>query len=247
MNFDKQSIITLLKCQLSDEKEKSRKLESLLLCRNRALSMLTGIQSEASHATAELLMHRGISKKLKDESLILVGLHERLHSEFDNSHDMSSSVSGNLNVVILDEIKFRIDNLERLATLNSSFSDSQSYVSVLNTAKIDHAVWKASLYDMLVNEKFDKSLDSSAECRLGKWYTEMKNNTFLSESQEFVAIAHPHELMHKSGELAINSFKEGDYNKMLVNLNDMEDHSVDIINCIDRLIDRVRIESQLNS
>ena len=48
-------------------------------------------------------------------------------------------------------------------------------------------------------------------------------------------------------ESLLSTLLEGDYNKMLVNLNDMEDHSVDIINCIDRLIDRVRIESQLNS
>lgn len=244
MKSNEQAVITSLKKQLAAERERSRRLEAILLCRNRSVAMLIGIQSEVSHATAELLIHKSISRNLKNTSDKLISLHEQLHKNINAFFDFNKACESNFEygemTISLDEIKFKIEDIKKLAALNLNFSESYSYVSILNTAKIDHAVWKASLYDMLANENFDKDLEKSTECRLGIWYGKMKENIMLSKTEEFVAIERPHNLMHKSGDRVIKSFKENDFNSMINHLNEMEDHSVDIINCIDRLINKIK-------
>lgn len=244
MSHSHSSIITALKNQLHNERKKNRKLEAVLLCRNKGISMLIDIQREISHATAELLMHKSISRDLRDDSAMLAGLHDSLQFQLNIKINMLShkedSTNGNLNSIYQDEIESKIKNIKKLSILNFKFNSAYSYISILNTVKIDHVLWKASLYDMLVNESFNINLECSTECRLGKWYAKMKSDNFLSGLQEFIAISYPHELMHKSGDLAINQCKKGNYHDMIINLNKMEGYSSDVINCIDRLIYKVR-------
>ena len=43
-------------------------------------------------------------------------------------------------------------------------------IAFLNTVKLDHAVWKTQVYNLLQQQSYQQTLTTHTECRLGQWY-----------------------------------------------------------------------------
>ncbi|MBO2631763.1 CZB domain-containing protein [Shewanella algae] len=113
-------------------------------------------------------------------------------------------------------------------------------VSFLNTTKLDHAVWKQNIYELLQNQCFDQPVNSHHECRLGKWYYEGQGASLYSSLPGFRELEAPHALVHESGRLALEHAAAGDTTKQVMALQRMEDASMQVVQAIDSIIAAVQ-------
>ncbi|OEE62928.1 chemotaxis protein [Enterovibrio norvegicus FF-33] len=108
--------------------------------------------------------------------------------------------------------------------------------SFLNTVKLDHAVWKSSVYKYVSNSDYSQQVNRHTECRLGKWYFEGEGAKHFNSLPSFIAIDSPHKQVHESGRLALDAGKRGDFHSMVGHLRMMEEGSIQVTTAIDRLI-----------
>ncbi|MBO2602379.1 CZB domain-containing protein [Shewanella algae] len=113
-------------------------------------------------------------------------------------------------------------------------------VSFLNTTKLDHAVWKQNIYELLQNQCFDQPVNSHHDCRLGKWYYEGQGASLYSSLPGFRELEAPHALVHESGRLALEHAAAGDTTKQVMALQRMEDASMQVVQAIDSIIAAVQ-------
>lgn len=83
--------------------------------------------------------------------------------------------------------------------------------AVLDIAMSDHVAWKKRLSGMLVGaEKLSAGeLSNHHDCRLGKWYDSVKDETIRGSSY-FRDIEAPHAAVHNHGKKAAELFAKGD-------------------------------------
>ncbi|GAB1107549.1 MULTISPECIES: methyl-accepting chemotaxis protein [Shewanella] len=113
-------------------------------------------------------------------------------------------------------------------------------VSFLNTTKLDHAVWKQNIYELLQNQCFDQPVNSHHDCRLGKWYYEGQGASLYSSLPGFRELEAPHALVHESGRLALEHAAAGDTTEQVMALQRMEDASMQVVQAIDSIIAAVQ-------
>lgn len=113
-------------------------------------------------------------------------------------------------------------------------------VSFLNTTKLDHAVWKQNIYELLQNQCFDQPVNSHHDCRLGKWYYEGQGASLYSSLPGFRELEAPHALVHESGRLALQQAAAGNTTEQVMALQRMEDASMQVVLAIDSIIAAVQ-------
>lgn len=114
--------------------------------------------------------------------------------------------------------------------------------SFLNTVKLDHAVWKNQIYSHIDRQAFEENVNAHTECRLGNWYFNGYGARHYSHLTSFKQLDDPHKLVHDSGRAALQAGKAGNTSEMLNQLRIMEDSSIRVIDCIDRLMADVTAE-----
>ncbi|EAQ6107620.1 chemotaxis protein [Salmonella enterica subsp. diarizonae] len=105
----------------------------------------------------------------------------------------------------------------------------------LNTVKLDHVIWKANVYEMILHRDMDSVVNSHTECRLGKWYYGEAGRRFL-HLNGFIQLEAPHAEVHRAGQEALEAFRESNDEIMKKNLVTMELASMQVIKCIDELL-----------
>jgi len=113
-------------------------------------------------------------------------------------------------------------------------------VSFLNTTKLDHAVWKQNIYELLQNQCFDQPVNSHHDCRLGKWYYEGQGASLYSSLPGFRELEAPHALVHENGRLALQHAAAGNTTEQVMALQRMEDASMQVVLAIDSIIAAVQ-------
>lgn len=130
---------------------------------------------------------------------------------------------------VVDEVLNRSEHMQAVIrdTTTSAF---------LNTVKLDHAVWKNNVYSMIEKQNFSQPVNAHTECRLGNWYFNGYGASHYSHLQSFKDLDKPHKQVHESGRQALAAGAVGDNNAMLKNLQQMESASLEVIRCLDRLM-----------
>lgn len=107
---------------------------------------------------------------------------------------------------------------------------NQSALSAfIQTVKLDHIVWKSSVYSVLLGESH-QDLDNFSDhqsCRLGEWYYRGEGKTYAGQSA-FTSIEKPHKTVHEAGILAIKAAQAEEPDSMAAHLKQMESASNDI-------------------
>ncbi|WP_422397709.1 CZB domain-containing protein [Shewanella baltica] len=108
--------------------------------------------------------------------------------------------------------------------------------SFLNTTKLDHAVWKSSVYQLIEKPQHNHSVNSHTECRLGQWYFKGFGAENYQHLSNFKALDAPHKAVHEAGKAALNARQKGNLPEMVKQLHSMEDASMRVVHCIDNLM-----------
>jgi len=109
-------------------------------------------------------------------------------------------------------------------------------VGFLESTKMDHLAWKASIYEAAfdgVGNAGDFSDHSS--CRLGRWYYEGDGAKKYSGSAGFSDLEGPHREVHSLGVDGFNAYKDGRKDDAYRSFQRMEDASAKVMSNISRL------------
>ncbi|MFQ2623195.1 CZB domain-containing protein [Aeromonas caviae] len=86
---------------------------------------------------------------------------------------------------------------------------SAASTSFLNTTKLDHAVWKNTIYRLIDQQHFHEPVSDHAQCRLGKWYFEGQGAELFAHKPGFRELDGPHKRVHESGKAALHAREQG--------------------------------------
>ncbi len=113
---------------------------------------------------------------------------------------------------------------------------SAATTSFLNTTKLDHAVWKNTIYRLIDQQHFHEPVNGHTECRLGRWYFEGQGAELFARQPGFRELDGPHKRVHESGKAALHARQQGNIKEMVEQLKTMESASMQVVHCIDRLL-----------
>lgn len=113
---------------------------------------------------------------------------------------------------------------------------SAATTSFLNTTKLDHAVWKNTIYRLIDQQHSHEPVNGHTECRLGRWYFEGQGADLFARQPGFRELDGPHKRVHESGKAALHARQQGNIKEMVEQLKTMESASMQVVHCIDRLL-----------
>lgn len=116
-----------------------------------------------------------------------------------------------------------------------SVINQSATMAFLNTVKLDHAVWKHHVYQLIQQQRFADPVNAHTECRLGKWYFEGEGKKRYSGKRSFQQLDIPHKVVHQSGRDALAAGQRGDFTAMQQALLQMEQASAEVTDLITQL------------
>lgn len=188
---------------------------------------------------------RNLAGKTTESSTSIRQLVEKIASD--------STTVRNTMEVLVDEVKSAtntvgnvdqvIESITSLARNMQKIIGDTAMGTFLRTVKLDHMVWKHRVYStVFTNSDIPKDLASHHQCRLGKWYYEGDGHKSHSSLKAFRELERPHAAVHENGFAAMKFFQEGNWNQMFTHLQQMEDASKEVMDCIDALETQAKSE-----
>lgn len=108
---------------------------------------------------------------------------------------------------------------------------------VLHSAKSDHIIWKKRLSEMSVglNDLKARELTDHHNCRLGKWYEDVKDPRIL-EMPAYKSLLAVHAEVHEQGKECARLIENGEHDASIEAYRRMEEASARVLHCLDELI-----------
>ncbi len=136
-----------------------------------------------------------------------------------------------------DKAVAAVDHSSKLIdTMLGEFQAMEIPNAVIDYAMSDHFLWKKKLAAMLVGAAELKSseLASHHDCRLGKWYYDVQDET-VTAHPAFGRIETPHAAVHNHGKKAAELFAKGDRVGALAEFVEMEKASQEVVALLEEL------------
>ncbi|AEG10340.1 methyl-accepting chemotaxis protein [Shewanella baltica] len=168
-----------------------------------------------------------IEKLVKQIVIQAAEIKEIVHNNQSSAIDVASS-STQIGQVV-EDVLHRSKQMQQVI-------HNAATASFLNTTKLDHAVWKSSVYQLIEKPQHNHSVNSHTECRLGQWYFKGFGAENYQHLSNFKALDAPHKAVHEAGKAALNARQKGNLPEMVKQLHSMEDASMRVVHCIDNLM-----------
>lgn len=131
-------------------------------------------------------------------------------------------------------------SMEQLVTLSRKMEmviAGSALSSFVEVAKVDHLVFKFRIYMALFEliELRRNETVSHTACRLGKWYYEGEGRACFGKLNGYRELEAPHIEVHKAGLAALEAKSSGDLEAMLRHVEVMENASLQVVDCLDRM------------
>lgn len=99
--------------------------------------------------------------------------------------------------------------------------------SFVETAKLDHLVFKMEVYKVFMglSSKASSDFASHKDCRLGQWYYEGDGQHCFSKLPGYIELEPPHISVHRFGVEAVEQFTAGEAKASVISLGKMEEAS----------------------
>lgn len=156
----------------------------------------------------------------------IADIRELVDASQASANDVSSS-----SIQIGSAVNQVVNGSNHMQSVISSTTTS----AFLNTVKLDHAVWKAGIYQRISEGRFDESAGSHTACRLGRWYFEGYGARKYQNLRSFKDLNPPHKAVHEYGNQALEAGARGDMETLVAALKAMEDAGHQVVTFIDNL------------
>ena len=131
----------------------------------------------------------------------------------------------------------RIGNMLSLSRKMEETISAGALRGFVELAKIDHLVFKFSIYQVLMgnSQQTPDGLSDHHTCRLGNWYYQGEGKACFSKLPGYREMEKPHESVHKAGMAVLTAYQNGDLDTVGQQLQTMESASLEVIDCLERL------------
>jgi len=102
---------------------------------------------------------------------------------------------------MITELDVKVRSFEQNASRSQYEVENISDVIFVALAKLDHLLYKHSVYALIFGEDSDFSSSSHKECRLGKWYAQGLGKENFSNMPSYSKVDGPHEIVHNEANL----------------------------------------------
>lgn len=144
-------------------------------------------------------------------------------------------------VINNDQIITSVNQVIEIAKSMLSTIDGCSEQSFVQTASLDHIMWKSSVYNHLADQSkvSEHDLEDHRNCRLGEWYNHGLGNQKYSHLRSFQRLEEPHRQFHEYGKAAIMAANQGNASEALNQARMMESASDQVQRCLNDLLNEI--------
>ena len=107
--------------------------------------------------------------------------------------------------------------------------------SFCESVKLDHLLFKLSVYQRLFKHDSNTQLSDHHTCRLGQWYENSDTQALYGRLRSYQQLEQPHRLIHDAAHEALHAAQSQDWNKVLRAVNDMEQSSMQVTQLLSEL------------
>ncbi|MFP5422138.1 MAG: CZB domain-containing protein [Gammaproteobacteria bacterium] len=117
----------------------------------------------------------------------------------------------------------------------SQLIESIALGSFCEAVKLDHLLFKLTVYQRLFLHDGNAQLSSHTSCRLGQWYQSSDTNVRYGKQRSFQQLEQPHRVVHDSAHEALHAAQAKEWSKVLRAVSDMEKASMEVNSLISEL------------
>jgi len=130
-----------------------------------------------------------------------------------------------------------LDEMVVLGEHMGQLIESIALGSFCEAVKLDHLLFKLTVYQRLFLHDGSTQLSSHTSCRLGQWYQSSDTNTRYGKQRSFQQLEQPHRVVHDSAHEALHAAQAKEWSKVLRAVSDMEKASMEVNSLISELAD----------
>ncbi len=182
---------------------------------------------------------RNLAKKAGEASEEIASLVQRIAAQTGEACDDIGQVremSGEV-VASAEQIRAGVAQVVDLSERMNQVISGSSVDAFIETVKLDHVIWKNSVYRAIVSEELDSltALADHTSCRLGNWYYNGDGRQLYSHLNSFGRLEEPHQLVHRNGLAAVEAMRTGNAPEAARHLSEMEHASGLVSDLLSRL------------
>lgn len=156
--------------------------------------------------------------------------------------EVMTAVSADVSAAI-SEFKEEMATLQKDSEDTALLSEDMKNRLFLTLVKIDHIIFKANLYDIIVERKIGQNVPDEHHCRFGKWYDTIGKEQFGNYTT-FVEINKPHTQVHQKAKENLSYLdpdRRIEHAKTIIeNFKTMEEASLYLFELLDKLKEEIR-------
>lgn len=168
---------------------------------------------------------------------------DQVATQIDRVGEQGDKLSGEV-----QSLASHIGHVGELSTQLAQTLSSAANEGFLETAKLDHVVWKNEVYEMVLNRDPSRrsSLASHDNCRLGIWCRQGEGHARFRHLDAFARVDRPHQQLHENGRLALEAMERGDEAGLCRYLEAMETASSQVVDALTQLEQEIRRQKKVS-
>ena len=147
------------------------------------------------------------------------GNNERLQGELESNTKATKEVAENTKDIV--RLAQAIEGLQQLI-------ERIALRSFCEAVKLDHLLFKLTVYQRLFQQDANMQLSTHTNCRLGHWYQAADTQARYASSSYFQQLNDPHRIVHEAAHTALHAAQAKEWSQVLRAVNEMETASLKV-------------------
>lgn len=121
-----------------------------------------------------------------------------------------------------------LDEMVVLGEHMSQLIESIALGSFCEAVKLDHLLFKLTVYQRLFQHDSNTQLSDHHSCRLGQWYQNSATQALYGRTRSYQQLEQPHRQVHEAAHQALQAAQQKEWNKVLQAVQEMERGSMQV-------------------
>ncbi len=173
---------------------------------------------------------RALAQRTSQATQEISGLVGSINQETDSASRSIGSLSNEATRLSAD-VSRSAQTLDEMVVLGEHMTqliEGIALGSFCEAVKLDHLLFKLTVYQRLFMHDSNTQLSTHTTCRLGQWYQSSETTSRYGAQRSFQQLEHPHRVVHDSAHEALQAAQAKEWSKVLRAVTDMEKASMQV-------------------